>query len=153
MKRAIPVLVVWIFGAAAFAQSAPTTPAGGTRGGTLVTGQLPFDNANGGGLADRSPGNMVGAGVAAQQTAAEFGRSRREITETEEPVDAIEVFLVDAIDIVFDQLNLAMLLFENALRARAGLPPRVPGLDDVSSGTDLSSGFDATATDPDSLGD
>ena len=55
-----------------FAQTTPDTPGGGTRGGTLITGQHPFDNANAGGLADRSPGNLVGQGVAAQQAAAEF---------------------------------------------------------------------------------
>jgi len=36
------------------------------------------------------------------------------------------VFLSDAVKIIFDQLNSALLLLENALRLRAGLPPLVP---------------------------
>jgi hypothetical protein len=69
---------------------------------------------------------MVGAGVARAQAAANFARGGIEITETSRPTSPRAVFLSDAVKIIFDQLNSALLLLENTLRLRAGLPPLVP---------------------------
>jgi len=69
---------------------------------------------------------MVNAGVARAQAAANFARGGIEITATSRPTSPRAVFLSDAVKIIFDQLNSALLLLENALRLRAGLPPLVP---------------------------
>ena len=94
--------------------------------GVPTLGQHASDNVNGGALAARSPGNMVSAGVGRALAAADFAKGGIEITETTRPISPRAVFLVDAIEIIFDQLNSALLLFENVLRLRAGLPPLVP---------------------------
>jgi len=102
------------------ARSQTTTP------GVPTLGQHASDNVNGGAIAARSPGNMVNAGVARAQAAANFARGGIEITATSRPTSPRAVFLSDAVKIIFDQLNSALLLLENALRLRAGLPPLVP---------------------------
>ena len=94
--------------------------------GVPTLGQHATDNVNGGALAARSPGNMVSAGVARAREAADFARGGIEIVETTRPISPRAVFLVDAIEIIFNQLNSALLLLENALRLRAGLPPLIP---------------------------
>jgi hypothetical protein len=71
---------------------------------------------------------MVSAGVARAQAAADFARGGIEITATSRPTPPRAVFLSDAVKIIFDQLNSALLLLENVLRLRAGLPPLVPSV-------------------------
>ena len=93
---------------------------------SLNTEQNPLRHVSAGALGGRSPGNMVSAGVARTLAAADFGRSIIEITEPPPGPDPQATFLIDAIEEVFTQLNQALLLLENALRLRAGLPPRVP---------------------------
>ena len=102
------------------ARSQTTTP------GVPTLGQHASDNVNGGAIAARSPGNMVNAGVARAQAAANFARGGIEITATSRPTSPRAVFISDAVKIIFDQLNSALLLLENTLRLRAGLPPLVP---------------------------
>lgn len=102
---------------------------------SLNTEQNPLQNVGGGALANRAPGNMVSAGVARTITAADFGRSIIEITEEPPGPDPKAIFLVEAIEEIFSQLNRALLLFENVLRLRAGLEPRVP-IDLSSLGSD-----------------
>lgn len=94
--------------------------------GVPTRGQHASDNVNGGALSGWAPGDMVGAGVARAQAAANFARGGIEITETSRPTSPRAVFLSDAVKIIFDQLNSALLLLENTLRLRAGLPPLVP---------------------------
>ncbi|MFH1109203.1 MAG: hypothetical protein V1790_08425 [Planctomycetota bacterium] len=101
-----------------------TTPPGTP--GVPTRGQHASDNVNGGALSGWSPGNMVNAGVARAQAAANFARGGIEITATSRPTPPRAVFLSDALKIIFDQLNSALLLLENVLRLRAGLPPLVP---------------------------
>ncbi len=130
-------VVVLAFGSLAVGQVAPAFPP------VLNTEQNPLRNVGAGALAGRSPGNMVSAGVARTLAAADFGRSIIEIDEPLAGPDPKATFLVDAIEIVFDQLNRAILLFENALRLRAGLPPRVP-IDFNVPSTDDGSQVDGT---------
>jgi len=81
----------------------------------------------------RAPGTMVNAGVVRTLAAANAAQRIIEITEEPPGPDPKATFLIAAIETVFEQLNRAILLFENVLRARAGLPPRVPI--DLPSGT------------------
>jgi len=115
---------------------------------TILDGFPVLDNVSAGALSARSPGNMVSAGVARSLAAADFARSPVEITETSTPVSPRVVFLVDAVEIIFEQIDRAILLFENLLRLRGGLAPALPGgvtlppttSDDGESGsTDLGS--------------
>ena len=117
---AVAVAAVLVWNTVARAQTTPATP------GTPGLGQHPFDNVSFGALAARSPGNMVSAGLARVREAADFARGGIEIVETTVPTSPGDVFLADAIEIIFDQLKSVILLFENVLRLRAGLPPLVP---------------------------
>ena len=117
---AVAAAVVFAWNGVARAQATSTTP------GTPGLGQHPFDNVSGGALAARSPGNMVSAGVGRAQAAADFARGGIEIVETSRPTSPRAVFLVDAIEIIFEQLNLTLLYLGDILRQRAGLPPLVP---------------------------
>ncbi len=90
----------------------------------INTEQNPLRNVRA--SATRAPGNMVNAGVARTVLAANAARGIIQITEPPPGPDPKAVFLSEAVEIIFDQINQAILLFENLLRARAGLPPRVP---------------------------
>lgn len=93
-------------------------------GQALVGGQTALDNAGGAGA--RSPGNMVSAGVA--QTL-DFGGHVTIITEQAATDGGLLAQTIAAsLDILFEQLNQALLLFHNLLLARAGRPPAIPGL-------------------------
>jgi hypothetical protein len=116
---AVVTVLVWNTNARS-QTTTPTTPAAPT------LGQHASDNVNGGALAARSPGNMVSAGVGRAQTAANFAHGGIDITATSRPTPIHAVFLSDAVKIIFNQLNSALLLLENALRLRAGQPPLVP---------------------------
>ncbi|MEK7732344.1 MAG: hypothetical protein AAB363_10860 [Planctomycetota bacterium] len=102
------------------ARSQTTTP------GVPTLGQRASDNVSAGALAARSPGNMVGAGVVRAREAADFARGGIEIVETTRPISPRAVFLVEAIEIIFKQLNLTLLYLGDVLRQRAGLPPLIP---------------------------
>lgn len=111
-------VVGWIGSAAG--QTAPAFPP------ARNTEQNPLQNVSAGALAARSPGNMVSAGVGRTLAAADAGRRIIEITEQPPGPDPKATFLAEAVGEIFTQLNRALLLFENVLRLRAGLPPRVP---------------------------
>ncbi len=104
--------------------AAPGQEPGGDFPPAINTEQNPLRNVRASG--SRAPGQMVNAGVTRTLAAASFARRVIEITEPMPEPDAKATFLIEAIEIVFEQLNNAILLFENALRLRAGLPPRVP---------------------------
>ncbi len=75
----------------------------------------------------RAPGTMVNSAVARTLANAAAARPFIEITEVHEPgSEPRHEFLIETIEIVFEQVDTALLFFENLLRARAGLPPRVP---------------------------
>ncbi|MBU0717802.1 MAG: hypothetical protein KJ749_06090 [Planctomycetes bacterium] len=105
----------------------------------LTTGQSALDNVAAAGA--RAPGNMVSAGVARAQEAANAPRG---ITITEvAPTTSIRAqALAQSLGIVFDQLNQAITLFANLLLARAGGPAIVDQstLSDLTSGTETSTG-------------
>lgn len=117
---AVAVAAVLAWNGVARAQATSTTP------GTPGLGQHPFDNVSGGAVAARAPGNMVNAGVGRAQAAADFARGGIDIVETSRPMSPRAVFLVDAIEIIFEQLNRTLLYLGNILLQRAGLPPLVP---------------------------
>ena len=93
-------------------------------GQSLVGGQTALDNTAAAGA--RSTGNMVGAGVAQHQA---FGGHVTVITEGGPPeVEPFREAFVASLELLFEQLNDALLLFHNLLLARAGRPPAIPGL-------------------------
>ncbi len=130
---AVAVAAVFAWNGVVWAQATSTTA------GTPGLGQHPFDNVSGGSLALRAPGNMVNAGVARSQAAADFARGGIDIVETTKPMSPRAVFLVDAIEIIFEQLNRTLLYLGDILRQRAGLPPLIPQVN--------------TPTTPDTTGD
>jgi hypothetical protein len=112
-------LLAWV-GSASAQLGAPEFPP------ALNTEQNALRNVSSGALRDRSPGNMVSAGVSRTLTAADSGRGIIEITEPAPEADPKAVFLSDVVQEIFAQLNRALLVLENVLRLRAGLEPRVP---------------------------
>jgi len=92
---------------------------------------------------------MVGAGVVRAQEAADFARGGIEIVETTRPTSPRAVFLSDAIEIIFDQLNSTLLYLGNILLQRAGLPPLVPQVPTPTTAdtTDTTDTTDTGATD------
>ena len=70
----------------------------------------------------RRPGRLVAEGIiAANRVGRNFSQGVDVDEVAEGPIEALLV--ADAIDIVFEQIVQAITLFENLLRARAGLPP------------------------------
>jgi len=93
--------------------------------GQTTLGGRPDDNVRAAGA--RSPGSMVNAGVVRGQLASGFAQSPIEITDpTPTDLEPRQVFLISAIDILFEEFNGLLFFFENLLRARAGLGPRAP---------------------------
>lgn len=127
MKR-VRAWSVWAVAVAAFFawNGVTRAQATSTTAGTPGLGQHASDNVSGGALAARAPGNMVNAGVLRAQEAADFARGGIDIVETSRPMSPRAVFLVDAIEIIFEQLNRTLLYLGNILLQRAGLPLSVP---------------------------
>lgn len=109
------------------------------RSQVIIEGQHASDNVTGGAVAARAPGNMVNAGVRRAQEAASFARNGIEIVETTRPQSPRTVFLVDAIEIIFEQLNKTLLELGAILLQRAGLPlPTPPTTEPPADGTENS---------------
>ncbi len=89
-------------------------------------GRSAQENASSGAVASRAPGNLVTAGVARTLQAADLARAGVEITETERPTSIGDQLLADSIEIVFSQLNQAIVLLENLFLAQVGQPPVIP---------------------------
>jgi hypothetical protein len=85
-----------------------------------VAGRTALQNAQNGPVQGRAPGNMVAAGIAQAQMAADFAKTPIPITETSRPTPPRVTFLVEAIDIVLEQLNQAIALIANLLAVRSG---------------------------------
>lgn len=96
------------------------------RGQVSPPGQSARDNSRSGAVASRSPGNLVIAGLARTIEAANLARAGVEIIETERSTSIGDQLLADSITIIFDQLNLAIVLLENLFRAQEGQPPVIP---------------------------
>ena len=88
-------------------------------------GRTALQNVAGGVVRVRSPGKLVIAGVARAQQAITPGFVGVTITETSRPTEPRALFLVDAIEAIFSQLNQLIIFFEDLLLARAGLPSRL----------------------------
>ena len=93
-------------------------------GQTIISGGYAHVNAATSGA--RAPGRMVNAGVVRALSAINLARRGVTITETERPMSFAATFLAEALPAIFEELNQAIIFFENLLRARAGLPLRVP---------------------------
>lgn len=91
------------------------------------------DTASAGAAAARAPGNMVSAGVTRALERAPQALGTIRITETARSRPISEV-VAATLNTFFDQLNNAVLLFINLLRARDGLAPIIPGLGDLLDG-------------------
>jgi len=137
---AVAVAAVFAWSAVARAQTTSSAP------GTPGLGQHASDNVSGGALAARSPGNMVNAGVARVQQAANFARGGIDIVETTIPTSPGDVFLADAIEILFEQLNSTLLYLGNILLQRAGLPSLTPQVTPPTT-TTVDENTDADSTD------
>jgi len=90
----------------------------------IIDGGTAYDNVRTAGL--RAPGNLVNTGVARAQGNIILPFGGVEITATERPKTPKAIFLVDALNAIFDQVDTLIFFFDNLLRARAGLPPRLP---------------------------
>jgi|CXWL01.1.fsa_nt_gi hypothetical protein len=113
------ILLVGLF-SAGLAQTTPGIPDDSVP--TITTG-LPHENAGAGGLASRSPGNMVNAGVASAQNAVKFGRTTAAtITATAQP-GPFDLFLAGAVDMILKVIEDLVLYFQDLFFARIGLPP------------------------------
>lgn len=89
-------------------------------GQTLAPAQTALDNAGAAGA--RAPGIMVGAGVA---QAVSFGNHVTVITEQGAQTSPRAETIAASLQILFDQLNQALLLFHNLILAQAGRPPEI----------------------------
>jgi len=69
---------------------------------------------------------MVSGGAARHADAQNRAFSRPEITQTEEPTKPVTQLKVDALRILFENLNAVLLALDNAIRAQAGFSPYVP---------------------------
>lgn len=85
----------------------------------IVGAQTALDNAAAAG--SRSPGDMVSAGVAQAMDFANRAAAGTVITEPAPGTSPRAQLLSDTMQILFDQLNQAILLFNTLLRQRAGL--------------------------------
>ncbi|MFQ5464139.1 MAG: hypothetical protein ACE5E5_16115 [Phycisphaerae bacterium] len=89
---------------------------------------------NAGSIGQRLPGELVSEGIARQQGAIISPRITPEITEPAPTTPSPRhQFFIDAIQTIFDQVNAAILLFTNVLRAQLGGVPLLPTLPDITS--------------------
>ncbi len=99
-----------------------------------------WQTTSAGGRAARSPGRMVNSGIARYNTAQAFAFSVPEITQTEAEIKPVTQLKIDALEILFDFFNGALLALDNALRAQAGLPLYVPGTIQAGGGSGIDLG-------------
>lgn len=87
---------------------------------TLISGGFAHNNVSGGAVASRAAGNMVSAGIARAVDRANDILSRNDIVETQRPLSIRDAFLIDALEIIFDQIAIAIDLLDAVLQARGG---------------------------------
>jgi hypothetical protein len=83
-------------------------------------GTTALDDVSGGAIRGRAPGRLVQDGVARHVTFNDPQFSRPEITEIELPTSRRAIFLSQALESLFDQLNTAIEAFAALLQVRAG---------------------------------
>ena len=115
----VPVAAIVV----AVASSAQAQLAGGD---VIRSPQAVWNNSKAGAVAQRSPGNMVAAGVARAQLTNRSVTPHIQITETGGELSPGKMFLIDAIGIIFSDLNLAIVAIHNVILAQAGQPPVIP---------------------------
>ena len=96
--------------------------------------QTAAENARGGAVRGRTPGNMVSAGVARALAFADASRAGVQITDIASPSSLRTNAMVASITALFEELNKAFLVIGNLLLARAGI-----GDDTASSNLEPSS--------------
>lgn len=97
------------------------------------------NNASAGRVAERSPGRLVSTGLSRAQ---EFINRSREGTQIDQdaasvPLSPWAAARIEALQIMFTNLNLMINAFHNTIRAQAGLdpvPPVLPDFPDVGGG-------------------
>ncbi|MHC4064192.1 MAG: hypothetical protein ACYSUI_06775 [Planctomycetota bacterium] len=85
-----------------------------------------WQNARPGGLAQRNPGRLVDSGLARFNAFQASAFTPPEITETSRPTKLFTQIQVQAIQLLFDNLNAVLLALDNAIRAQAGFAPYIP---------------------------
>lgn len=121
-RHGVAVMLVLAMAPMAFGQFA------GTNDPQNVAGRTALENSTVGAVGLRAPGEMVTSGVARASMRIAHPRIGVDVQLTSEPPNAGDLFLTEAIQIIFGNLNLAINLFENAIRAQAGLPAVLPPL-------------------------
>ncbi len=111
--------------------------AGGTNDPQHVAGNTARENVRSAGL--RSPGDMVSSGLARAQQAVRSPRLGFSITE-QPTLTPRQTFLIDAINIVFNQLNQAIAVLDTVLRAQRGGSLSLPSASTASGGSGSTSG-------------
>ena len=85
-----------------------------------------WESTSPGALAQRDPGRLVAGGIARFNDFQNFAFSPPEITQTSKPPKVATLLKVQALEALFENLNAALLLLDNAIRAQAGFAPYVP---------------------------
>ncbi|MCG3130232.1 MAG: hypothetical protein FLDDKLPJ_00986 [Phycisphaerae bacterium] len=97
------------------------------------------NNASAGRVAERSPGRLVSTGLSRART---FINRSREGTQIDQDASSVPLSpwaaaRIEALQIMFTNLNLMINAFHNTIRAQAGLdpvPPVLPDFPDVGGG-------------------
>ena len=92
-------------------------------GQAIAPAQTALEASNGGAVRSRSPGNMVGIGVAAALAAADEARAGVAITQTSRTPSRLSLLIADTVADLFEQLNLLIIGFDVLLQQRAGASP------------------------------
>ena len=111
----------------------------------VITPGAVREASRGGAAGARSPGRMVSDGLARARGVEPRPLAPIEITETQ-ATSARSQLIVDLLEIVFRDLNLAIVGIHNALLAQAGRSPVIPAsIIPTTTGVDGSSGIDLDA--------
>lgn len=96
--------------------------------------QTARDNASGGGVRTRTPGQMVQNGVSRHSVFSDRQSAGTVITEPphEEPFPGL---IAEALNVVFDQINAAITAFRTLLITRAGQTPVINGTNTADGGS------------------
>ncbi len=110
--------------------------AGGANDPSNVAGFTAGENT--GTVGARAPGNLVAASITRTLRHIASPRLGFRVTDTRS-LNPRQIFLIDAINIVFRQVNTALTLFESVLLARSGGTPSLSNLTDLAGGSNTSS--------------
>ena len=109
-----------------------------------VAGNSASSNSTGGSVGLRSPGSLVRAGIADQQARVLSPRLSFDHINQEQEIPFQRVFYVDAVNILFENLNQVLFELGNTLLLRLGgntqLPPTTPDTSSDESSMDNMTG-------------